>query len=242
MLPRNTALALALAGSLGLAAAANAAVVITEFMPNPSGSDAEREWLEIYNNGPAPVDVSNYKIGTSETMGDNEDMNQFPAGTVLAAGQAFVIALQAAPFTDFFGVPADVEIQDTNPAVPDMTAYPTWSGNPSAFLALANGGDQVLLLDGGDNIVDFIDYAVATAIRSTADNTPTLALAGSSAGNNESFERRFGDVDTDSASDWVLRPDGAATPGVVAVSSVPEPTSLALLGVAGLAALRRRRA
>ena len=235
MFTRKTALAAAIAaGSLGLAAAANAAVVITEFMVNPTGTDTEREWLEVYNNGPTAVDMSGYKIGTSETMGDGEDMNQFPAGTMMAAGQTFVIAVQAAPFTDFFGAAADQEVVDTDPAVPDMTAYPTWSGNDTAFLALANGGDQVLLLDGSDAIVDFIDYANVVA----PDNTATLVTPGG----NESWERRFGDVDTDSASDWVLRADGAATPGVVALSPVPEPTGLALLGVAGLAGLRRRRA
>ena len=232
MSPRTLPLAAA-AAVLGLAAVSNAAVVITEFMPNPSGSDADREWLEVYNNGPAPVDMSDYKVGTSETMLDGEDMNRFPAGTVMAPGQAFVVAVRAVPFTEFFGAAADQETMDTDPNVPDMLAYPTWSGNPNAFLTLANTGDQVVLLDGGDNIVDYIAYADVVP----PDDTAGLV----SPGGNESWERRFGDVDTDSASDWVLRASGDATPGVVALSPVPEPTSLALLGVAGLAALRRRR-
>ena len=91
-----------------------------------------------------------------------------------------------------------------------------------------------MLLDGGDNIVDFIAYADPATI----EDTSTLPVPG----NNESWERRFGDVDTDSASDWVLRASGEATPGVVAVSPVPEPAGLSLLGLAGLAAVRRRRA
>lgn len=42
---------------------AGAELVITEIMPNPSAvSDTYGEWFEIYNEGPAPIDMYGYHI------------------------------------------------------------------------------------------------------------------------------------------------------------------------------------
>ena len=43
--------------------AANAAVVINEIMPNPSAvSDANGEYVELYNSGPGVVDIDGWTI------------------------------------------------------------------------------------------------------------------------------------------------------------------------------------
>lgn len=36
-------------------------IIISEFMPNPAGSD-DNEWIELYNTGPSPVDLSGFKL------------------------------------------------------------------------------------------------------------------------------------------------------------------------------------
>ena len=41
---------------------ANAQIVITEIMYNPEGSDEGREWVEIYNNGTEPIDLTRWKL------------------------------------------------------------------------------------------------------------------------------------------------------------------------------------
>ena len=37
-------------------------IVITEFIPNPIGTDSQREWFEIYNAGADPVDLLGWTI------------------------------------------------------------------------------------------------------------------------------------------------------------------------------------
>ncbi len=222
--------ACAAAGVLSIVPAAGADVLITEFMANPSGTDTEREWLEIYNSGDTAVDLSNYKIGTSETPLDGEDMSQFPAGSFIEPGQVMVIAVNAAAFLDWTGVQASFEAVDTDPNVPDLLPYETWSGNPNAVLTIANSEDQILLLGENDEILD------ATAHGGTWGDFNLAQL-----GNNESWERVPAGVDTDTAADWVLRLDGEATPGVVTTTPVPEPASVGLVAAGGLVMLRRRR-
>jgi len=41
-------------------------IMITELLPNPSGSDTELEWIEIYNAGPTPVDLVNWQLDDAE--------------------------------------------------------------------------------------------------------------------------------------------------------------------------------
>ena len=39
-------------------------ILINEFLPNPSGSDAEGEWLELWNDGDVAVDLSGWRVAT----------------------------------------------------------------------------------------------------------------------------------------------------------------------------------
>ncbi|HHM06492.1 MAG TPA: lamin tail domain-containing protein [Gammaproteobacteria bacterium] len=55
--------------------AAHSALIITEFMRNPSGSDALGEWFEVYNAGSTPVDLYQWSIAdlgsNSHTIGSS---------------------------------------------------------------------------------------------------------------------------------------------------------------------------
>ena len=46
----------------------SASIVINEFDPNPLGADAGNEWVELYNTGSSPVDLTGYNL----TNGDLE--------------------------------------------------------------------------------------------------------------------------------------------------------------------------
>src|SRR3989344_609557 len=48
--------------SLFLISTASANIVINEIMYNPSGSDTNREWIEIYNNANISVNLTNWKF------------------------------------------------------------------------------------------------------------------------------------------------------------------------------------
>ena len=209
-------------------------LLVTEFMANPVGSDADGEWIEIFNSGPFAIDLTGYKVGDEEAVPAEADppgtpgtegMYSFPSGTMMAAGQVYVIALKATGFAALYGgqLP-DFEITDTDPTVPEMTQYATWA---TGVIALANTGDHALIVDPFDTIVDGANYGGVTK----------FFTGGATLLSGESYERISADVDTDTANDWVVRPAGFSTPGV----AVPEPSALALgLLAASLLAIRRR--
>jgi phosphatidylserine/phosphatidylglycerophosphate/cardiolipin synthase-like enzyme len=119
----------------------------------------EKEWVEIYNPTGNVIELSTYKIGDAANQQDFEGTYQFPAATKIAPGRVLVVAVAAAGFReDFPGGAPDFEMLDTDPVVPDMSKYSAWG---EGDWGLRNGGDQVLLLDGGDRAVDVVVYGDA---------------------------------------------------------------------------------
>lgn len=214
------------------------AILITEFMPNPSGTDIDREWFEIFNSGDLAFDLSGYAVGDCINPGstsEGEGMGLFPLGTIINPGEIFVIAVNANGFNQFYGFLPDFEFASTaatnvsslgnNSSVPDLLQKPSW-GVATANLAIANGGDDVAILAPDGTFLDGANHGTVTTFYSGA-----VALS-----DNQSYER-INLADTNSVSDWVVRPSGSATPGTV----VPEPSSLATLALGLVAFARRRR-
>jgi|SRR3989344_2791847 len=56
-------------------------VYINEWLPNPSGSDAAGEWLELYNSGPSTVDLSGWSLtnaaGKHSFLGGTMEAGQY---------------------------------------------------------------------------------------------------------------------------------------------------------------------
>jgi len=134
-------------------------VLLSEVMINPLGAEPAEEWVEIYNPAEAAMPLSFVKIGDSEGVGDNEGMLHFPAGAYLEPGQLAVIANRADAFQAVFGFTPDYELVDSDPLVEDLLPYPAWGG--SRF-QLSNQGDEVLLLDGWDQVLDVLCYGSST--------------------------------------------------------------------------------
>jgi len=231
---RTTNLVLCICALLALAAPARAGLLISEVVYNEAGSDTTGEWIEIYNTGPDAIDLTNYKIGDEEVANpplpaESGGMWQFPAGASIPAYGVQVIAVSGAKFISLYpSAPLPTyEVISTLPGVPDMINYLTWSptGTP---INMANAGDQVLLLDGTDTIIDMISWG-----NTTFAFNPALPLSADGA----SQQRILPYVDTNIAADWQAA--NPPTPGTV---PVPEPTSLVLMGVAiGVAAAVRKR-
>jgi uncharacterized protein len=171
---------------------------ITEVYYRTAGNDSEEEWIEIANLGTAVFDLSDISLGDEETIGGREGMVRFPAGAQIGPGQAVVVAQTAVAFQRRFGFTPDYEIQDSDPAVPDMRPDRLWSGGE---IALANDGDELLLLY-QNALIDAINYGDSATYFQPAING---VLAG------QSIERVPADCDTDSAADWLPRPN--PTPG-----------------------------
>lgn len=179
----------------------NPGLLITEIYYNPPGEESEREWLEIANVGPAVLDLSDIKVGDEEQTGEGEGMRRFPEGTLLEPEQALVVAQTAVGFRALFGTNPDFELTDSDPDVPDMRNYLLWA---TGDIALANDGDELILLNERNLIIDSVNYG---------DQTTFFAPAVTAVFEGQSIERHPANCDTDTATDW--QPQETPTPGVV---------------------------
>jgi hypothetical protein len=188
-------------------------LLISEVQADPLEAEPAGEWIELYNPSVADYSLSGFKLGDEETPGGSEGMLQFPVNALINAGQVLVIANQSNTFAAAHGFKPDYELSESDAAVPNLSKYATWG---SGSVSLVNGGDEVLLLDGADHIVDIIAYGDSAY----ADFQPpvTAAPAGSS------IERYPLTPDTNTAADWRIQ--AAPAPGQVDLSlpSTPTPT------------------
>jgi hypothetical protein len=217
-------------------------LLVTEFLADPSGTDIDREWFEIYNSGDAPINLTGYAAGdgTNPTNASTgEGMGLFPDGTIINPGQVFVIAANANGFAAFYGFLPNFEFFNStstlgnNAAVPDMMQKPDW-GASAGSLGIANGGDDIGILtpDSTALAFTFVDGSNHGTVQTFFGGAPTLL-------GNQSYERVPADQDTNSAADWIVRTSNTATPGLV---TIPEPGSVSLVTfLGGVLALRRRR-
>ena len=131
-------------------------LLISEVLYDPPGPD-DAEFIEVANPTGAVVDISHYSLGDAVNRADFEDVRRFPAGTTLAPLQTLVVATTATAFRVEYGFAPDFEIIDTDAAVPDLIDDLSW-GDPAALLQLGNGGDEVILRNAADEVVDVIAY------------------------------------------------------------------------------------
>jgi hypothetical protein len=147
---------------------------------------ANSQWIELANATRGVVSLDNFKVGDEEQPGGNEGMACLPAGKLLVPGQAFVIANQGSKFFAEWGAHADGEVDASDPATPDMLPFTPWAAD--AEFHVPNAGDQVLVLDGANTVVDVLTFG-------NAAYPGVLAAAG--VGSRHSFARRNPAEDTD---------------------------------------------
>ncbi|WP_420644661.1 lamin tail domain-containing protein [Candidatus Leptofilum sp.] len=179
----------------------NPGLLITEVFYNPPGEESEREWIEIANVGTAVIDLSDIKVGDEEQSSGGEGMRRFPEGTLLEPEQAVVVAQTAVGFRFLYGINPDFELTDSDPNVPNMRNYLLWA---TGDLALANDGDEVVLLNENNFIIDSVNYG---------DQMTFFAPAVTAVFEGQSIERNPANCDTDTATDW--QPQQTPTPGTV---------------------------
>lgn len=130
-------------------------IVINEIMYNPPGDDSMFEYLELYNNGTAAVNVAGFYFteGIEDTL---HDVTIMPGGFL-------VLAVDSVAYADNYG----------------GTAYQWTSG------ALGNGGEDIELRDAMGNVVDFVDYDDAAPWDEAADGSgSSLVLCDPSSDNS----------------------------------------------------------
>ncbi|MEZ4512730.1 MAG: lamin tail domain-containing protein [Chloroflexota bacterium] len=174
---------------------------LTEVFYDTPGDDAQEEWVELVSWETAVYDLSDIKLGDEEKAGGSEGMYRFPVGATIDPGQVIVVAQTAVGYATLYGVLPDYEFVDSHPDVPNMRRFPIWA---SGDLALGNGGDDVLLLDPRNQIIDALSYG---------DSTAVLAPAISSVLTGQSIERIPASCDSNTAADW--QPQNRPTPGQI---------------------------
>lgn len=187
-------------------------LLITELLYDTPGEDAQEEWMEIANFGPDSLSLEAIKISDAHSQGGREGAVRFPAGAVIAPGQALLVAQTAVGFRALYGFNPDYEMVDSDTAVPDMRPYRLWA---TGGLALNNGGDELLLLDENNQPLDALNYGDSTRFFAPA----ILGVFG-----GQSIARIPADCDTDTAADW--QPQDPPTPGHLAFEgpcTAPEP-------------------
>lgn len=154
-------------------------VLISEVLYDPSGLD-DAEFVELVNPTGFAIDLSGYSLGDAVNREDFEDVRRFPAGTVLEAQATLVVATSATAFQAAYGVVPDFEILETETAVPNLIDDPSW-GDTATFFQLGNAGDEVILRNPADQIVDLLTYGAS----SFPDAVPCPVVTS----NNHSLER-----------------------------------------------------
>ena len=135
-------------------------LLISEFYPNPIGKEPEGEWVEIYNPEPYAQSLTGIKLGDETSAAGKEGMLRFPDGYSIKGHEVLVIAHQAKSFFSEFGILPDFEMEGSDARVPDMLPYAGWGRSGVQF---SNSGDEALLLDPWDGVVDTLVYGSSTA-------------------------------------------------------------------------------
>ena len=129
--------------------------LISEVFINPAGSDAGREWIEIYNPG-STLSIGGWTIGDAVEANDYGDGRYaFPPGAKILHDQAIVVAACAPSFAAEHGFNPDYEWTDCDPTVPDLAPVGSWSG---FGMALGNGQDEVVLMRADGDRVDSVAW------------------------------------------------------------------------------------
>jgi hypothetical protein len=187
-------------------------LLISEVLYNPSGKEPAGEWIEIYNRSGKTIQLEGHKVGDCQTQGGLEGMYQFPKDAVILPGEVVVVANQALVFAQTFGFSPDFELADSDPGVLDMEKYRAWSGG---VINLNNAGDEVLLLDPADDLLDRVSWGNSIF----AFDPPAPAV-----GDDHSLERVPGNVDRNWVGDFIDQPN--PQPGdVVLIDPTPEVTT-----------------
>lgn len=242
---------LAFAASLVVAAAAAQAaptIAVTEFIIDPYGTDETApEFVELFNYGPDAVDVTGF------TMKDNaSSVYTFPSHTIPSGGYAIAARDRNAFLARWLGGVDDARV---------LSASTPFVLNNSA------PGDGLTLRDAGGNLIFSLGYTIgagnaanpyratflavddftvtdyglppqagaAGIVRSGTDSTGTLGFE-----DNNVTADPFAYVSAaTSAGAPVLLEYGSPLLG--GYTAVPEPASLAAIGLLGALAARRRR-
>ncbi len=154
-------------------------MLISEVLYDSYGQD-DAEFIELVNPTASPIDIGGYSLADAAVREDFEDLRRFPSDTAVNAGGVIVVATSAETFWNEYNFWPDFEILETSQLVPNLIDDLSW-GDPATFLRLGNSGDEVILRNRDDMIVDLVTYGASDFFSQIA--CPLLS------GTNHSLER-----------------------------------------------------
>lgn len=256
----------ALAVSMFAATAMANTVAITEFVNNTEGEDSGREFVEIFNYGPSSVDLSSWTL-----MDEDSDSYTFPGISIPSGGYMVLVAggsgsdltpaqAKAVFEQEWLGGVADSRVLGMSPFAlgngDDELILKDASNNTVWSLAFSDDetGEIGTFLTGDDfSTTAFGTKAAPGVVRNGFDNGSGSFLG---------YEENVNVTDTFAYdSDFAAIKDGTfltgqgiatnffdnvdaathASPLLGGYTVVPEPSSIALLLMGGVAVLRRRK-
>jgi hypothetical protein len=194
----NKCVVIGLVALAGLACQAQAQVRVSQVYGGGgnAGSVWRRDYVELHNNGVAPVDISGWSIQYASSGGTfGVNVTPVPPATILAPGQYYLVAqAQGAGGT-------------TDLPTPDVIGTIAMSGT-AGKVALVNTSTPLPANSGcpfDPSVIDFVGYGSANC----AEGTPTATLSNTSA----AVRSTNGCTDTDNNSaDFTIVTNNGFTP------------------------------
>jgi MYXO-CTERM domain-containing protein len=214
----------ALLALTGTALAGTAGIQITETWTGMSGEDGTADWIEVTYFGAGTFDTGSlFYDDASADIADGGQLDSF----LLSNGQSAIFLLDVqATASDIYANAIEEFIAIWGPV--SNVGYTNGGGG------LGQGGDSANLLDAAGNVLDSLSYASSgdTATFEKLNGVTRLSVLGE----NGAYSSAEFFNDNDAFGAGVFFGSLVGSPGVV-----PAPAGVALLGLGGFAAARRRR-
>jgi phosphatidylserine/phosphatidylglycerophosphate/cardiolipin synthase-like enzyme len=163
-------------------------VLIVEVYYDTYLKDEPEEYVRIYNPTSEDVDIGNWSIT------DLDGNAVFPEGTILQANSSFYVTRNASAFYEEMYFKPDFAYYDSIGDVPLM--------DRDKDLRFSNDGDEVILKDNQDNVVDAVAYGDLDYDGVGWDSNPAKDVTEGSVLKRNTDEETGLYLDTNTSSDW----------------------------------------
>jgi cardiolipin synthase len=150
--------------------------------------DTDGEFIRIHNPTGSSINIGGWQIT------DLEGVITFPEWTNINAGSSLYLAYNATAFYDDMLQEADFEYGVDSNSTPDMEKYRT--------LILANNGDEVILKDNEDEIIDVVIYGNSVYAGVGWTGSPVKGVAEGIILERDRNEKTGQYEDTNTSADW----------------------------------------
>jgi len=198
-------------------------IIISEVYPSGSASTYNADWFELTNTGPTDIDITGWKI--------DDNSNAF-ASSVALRGLTNLPAGKSAVFLEG----NTVGDNDATKAANFLTAWFGSSILPDGFLIGGYGGSGVSLSGTADAVNIYNAAGVLQANVSFAATTAGFTFDNAAGLDNSAISQ----LSVDGVNGAFLSFNGAETGSPGTIATVPEPSSMILVGFAVVGVVGRR--